>query len=65
MPGFGSGIFYSLHAIGFEGEIFLVNPKGGQLDGVPILPGVADIPGTIDFAIIAAQARAVPEALEL
>ncbi|MCJ8501192.1 CoA-binding protein [Desulfatitalea alkaliphila] len=64
-PGFGSGIFHSLRTIGFEGEIFLVNPKGGTLDGVPILPSVADIPGAIDFAIIAVQARAVPEALEL
>jgi acyl-CoA synthetase (NDP forming) len=63
--GFGSGIFYSLRTIGFAGDIFLINPKGGSLNGTPILPSVADIPGTIDFAIIAVQARAVPEVLEL
>lgn len=63
--GFGSGIFHSLRSIGFAGEIFLVNPKGGSLNGVPILPSVADIPGAIDFAIIAVQARAVPEVLEM
>jgi acyl-CoA synthetase (NDP forming) len=63
--GFGSGIVYSLNAMGFAGEIFLVNPKGGVLNGTPILPSVADIPGTIDLAIIAVQARAVPEVLEV
>ncbi|MBR9981154.1 MAG: CoA-binding protein [Desulfatitalea sp.] len=63
--GFGSGIVYSLNAMGFAGQIFLVNPKGGELNGTPILPSVADIPGTIDLAIIAVQARAVPEVLEV
>ena len=30
--GFGSGIFRALKAMGFEGKIFPVNPKGGNLD---------------------------------
>ncbi len=62
--GFGAGIFASLKIIGFDGEIFLVNPKGGDLNGEPIYRSVAEIPDTIDFAIVAVAARAVPEVLE-
>ncbi len=61
---FGSGIYIALTAIGFEGEIFLVNPKGGSFLGRDIYKSVEDIPGMIDFAIIAVAARAVPEVLE-
>lgn len=62
--GFGSGIFYSLRAIGYSGEIFLVNPKGGTLQGEKIYTSVDEIPGTFDLAIIAVAARAVPSVLE-
>lgn len=62
--GFGSGIFKSIRAMGFEGEIFPVNPKGGAIAGLNIFKNVEDIPGKIDFAIIAVAARYVPDALE-
>jgi len=62
--GFGSGIFYALRAIGYSGEIFLVNPKGGTLQGEKIYTSVDEIPGTFDLAIIAVAARAVPSVLE-
>lgn len=62
--GFGGGIFYSLRTIGYRGEIFLVNPKGGTLGGETIYPRIEDIPGSFDLAIIAVAAHAVPEALE-
>jgi acyl-CoA synthetase (NDP forming) len=62
--GFGSGILYSLRAIGYSGEIFLVNPKGGELNGQIIHPRIEEIPGPFDLAIIAVPAQAVPAALE-
>ncbi|MFZ1985588.1 MAG: CoA-binding protein, partial [Desulfatitalea sp.] len=62
--GFGAGIFNSLRAIGFGGGIFLVNPKGGTLNGEVIYPHIEDIPERFDLAIIAVAARAVPAALE-
>jgi acyl-CoA synthetase (NDP forming) len=62
--GFGAGIFHSLRLIGFSGEIFLVNPKGGTLNGAPIYRSIEEIPGRIDFAIIAVVARAVPQVLD-
>ncbi|MDA8140426.1 MAG: CoA-binding protein [Desulfobacteraceae bacterium] len=62
--GFGSGILFSLRAIGYSGEIYLVNPKGGTFNGQPIYARIEDIPGGFDLAIIAVPAQAVAEALE-
>ncbi|MGA2331016.1 MAG: CoA-binding protein [Syntrophales bacterium] len=62
--GLGNGFLLALQAMGYEGEIFPVNPRGGTFAGLNILSKVEDIPGEIDFAIIAVAARMVPEALE-
>jgi len=62
--GFGSGILSACRAMGFEGEIFPVNPKGGTIDGLPISRSIDEIPGGLDFAVITVPASAVPGALE-
>ncbi|MCP4724653.1 MAG: hypothetical protein GY863_06440, partial [bacterium] len=62
--GFGRGVLLSLCEIGFEGKIFPVNPKGGEILGMKIYEKIENIPGEIDFAIIAVPAKKVPEALE-
>ena len=62
--GFGSGMFRALKAMGFEGNIFPVNPKGGNLDGLPIYKQVENIEEIVDFAIITVAAKNVPEVLE-
>jgi acyl-CoA synthetase (NDP forming) len=63
-PGFGSGMLRSITAMGFEGEIYAVNPKGGTIGGMEIFKRIEDIPGQLDFAIIAVSAQNVPEVLE-
>jgi len=62
--GFGSGMFLSLLSVGFKGKIYPVNPKGGEFAGMTMYKNVDEIPGEIDFAIIAVPARLVPGALE-
>ena len=62
--GFGIGLLRSLLHIGFEGTIYPVNPRGGEVFGLTIYRRIDDIPENIDFAIIAVAARLVPEALE-
>lgn len=62
--GFGAGMLKSMMAMGFEGKIYPVNPKGGHIFGLEIFKRVEDIPEEIDFAVIAVAARHVPEALE-
>jgi acyl-CoA synthetase (NDP forming) len=62
--GFGTGMLMAVKAMGFAGEIFPVNPKGGTIAGLNIVKSVEDIPEEIDFAIIAVTARHVPDVLE-
>jgi len=62
--GFGAGMLKVIMSMGFEGEIFPVNPKGGTIAGLNIFKSVEDIPGNIDFAIVAVTARHVSAALE-
>ncbi|HDQ03135.1 MAG TPA: hypothetical protein ENN23_00960 [Deltaproteobacteria bacterium] len=62
--GFGIGMLVGLQAMKFEGEIFPVNPKGGNYAGLNFYKKIEDIPGQIDFAIIAVAAKDVPQALE-
>jgi acyl-CoA synthetase (NDP forming) len=61
---FGTGIMNALNAIGFEGVIYPVNPKGGQFDGMKIYTSLQEIPSPVDFAIIVVPAEHVPGALE-
>ncbi|MBP7734375.1 MAG: CoA-binding protein [Spirochaetes bacterium] len=62
--GFGRGILLSLLAYGYSGTLYPVNPKGGEIKGLPIYKSVEDIPGMIDFGIIAVPAPDVPDAVE-
>ena len=62
--GFGNGILVACRAMGFAGEILPVNPRGGSFAGQELYRSVDDIPGQIDFAVIAVPAAAVPAALE-
>ena len=62
--GFGSGILSALNAIGFAGELYPVNPNGGQFNGWKIYRSLDEIPGQVDFAIIAVPAEHVPLTLE-
>ncbi len=62
--GFGSGILMSLREIGFEGTMYPVNARGGEIAGMRIYKSVEEIPARIDFAVIAVPAGVVPDALE-
>ncbi|MBU2431512.1 MAG: CoA-binding protein, partial [Proteobacteria bacterium] len=45
-------------------NLYPVNPKGGTISGLKIYRSIDEIPGSIDFAIIAVPAQKVPDALE-
>ncbi len=62
--GFGAGMFRAISAMGFEGGIYPVNPRGGAFDGREIYRSVEELPDPVDFAVIAVAARHVPAALE-
>jgi acyl-CoA synthetase (NDP forming)/GNAT superfamily N-acetyltransferase len=56
----GRAILRNIITGGFSGAVYVVNPGGGDLDGVPCLPSVAALPQQVDLAVIAAPTAAVP-----
>jgi acetyltransferase len=49
---------------GFDGELFVVNPKESSVQGVKAFPSCGDIP-PVELAIFAIPAGIIPEAMEL
>jgi len=63
-PGFGFILPLALRRQGWGDRLYLVNPAGGELHGMPLHERVADVPGEPDLAVIIVPAAAVPRALE-
>lgn len=61
---FGRNVLLSHIEIGYEGKLYPVSKSGGVIAGLPIYPSVDDIPGNIDFAVIAVPAPFVPGVIE-
>jgi len=57
--GFSPGRIFVQNLInaGFTGNIYPVNPKGGDVSGLEIYPTLEDIPGKIDYVISSVPAR--------
>jgi acyl-CoA synthetase (NDP forming) len=58
------GIVAANFANKFPGKTYLVNPKGGELNGLKLHRSVLDIPDPIDVALIIVPARYAPDTLE-
>ncbi|HNR89081.1 MAG TPA: acetate--CoA ligase family protein [Spirochaetota bacterium] len=61
---FGRCMLLSHLSIGYEGTLYPVNRRGGTTEGLTIYPSIEDIPGDIDFAVIAVPAQHVPAIVE-
>ena len=48
----------------YPGQIYLVNPKGGEMDGLPMYRSVKDIPGPVDHVVISVPAAYTPKIME-
>jgi len=53
----GYTVVKNILANGYKGRIFLVNPKGGEILGLPVIPAIADLPEGIDLAIVMTPAN--------
>ena len=58
------GVVRNLKEHGYEGEIYPVNPKGGEILGFKVYPHIAELPDPIDLGIIMVRAQWVPETLQ-
>jgi len=49
---------------GYGGKIFPVNPRYQEIAGLPCFPSLADIPETVDLALIVVPRKSVREAFQ-
>jgi acetyltransferase len=56
----GATVWRNLHAGGFKGRVFAVNPKYRKFDGEPVFARVAELPEVPDLAVICTPAAVVP-----
>jgi len=64
-PGkWGNMLFTNCVAGGYEGKIYLVNPKGGKIAGREVFKRLADIPDPVDLAIVSIPAERIIPLLE-
>ncbi|GAA5231970.1 acetate--CoA ligase family protein [Verticiella sediminum] len=52
-----------LRKYGYAGAIYPINPKGGEIQGLPAYASVRDTPQAPDMAVVAVPARAAVEAV--
>jgi acyl-CoA synthetase (NDP forming) len=56
--------FDSLVQSGFPGQIYLVNPRGGEMAGLPVYRTLTEVPGPVDHVVVSIPARYTPALLE-
>jgi acyl-CoA synthetase (NDP forming) len=59
----GNDVVRNILANGFPGNLYLVNPKGGEILGQKVYRSIQELPGGIDLAIVILQARDNPRAI--
>jgi len=62
--GVGAEVFHNLAACGFQGRLFPVNPHAIEIGGARAYSSIADVPGTVDLAVIAVPAACVDGAVD-
>ncbi|MCG5029891.1 acetate--CoA ligase family protein [Mesosutterella sp. OilRF-GAM-744-9] len=60
----GHDLFCRLTDYGYKGELYLVNPKGGEIGGRHVYKSVPELPQGIDLAIIAINAKFVLDTVD-
>ena len=61
-PGsFGASVLGNLERAGFDGELYLVNPKRAEIAGRPCVASVDELPAGIDCAVLAIPRQSVIE----
>ena len=61
---FGNMIERSIASLGFEGQVFLINPKYSEIHGRPAYASLQDLPTAPDCVAMAIADAALPAALE-
>lgn len=59
----GRILLNELRANAYPGEVHLVGRSGGQIDGIPVLDSIADLPRDVDLALLITPAGALRESV--
>jgi acyl-CoA synthetase (NDP forming) len=59
----GNDILLNIIANGYSGELYLVNPKGGEIMGRKVYASIGELPEGIDLAVIILPAKLNPQAI--
>jgi acetyltransferase len=54
----------ALTTLGYQGEVYPINPKYSELLGWPCYPSLDALPGPVDLVVVAVPAAAVPGVIE-
>ena len=57
----GNVVLRNMRDAGFAGEVHLVNPRGGEIEGYPVHRSIAELPDGIDQAVVTLPAFAAPD----
>lgn len=49
---------------GFAGEVYAVNPRGGEILGQPVYARIGDVPGEVDLVVVCIPPKAILGVLE-
>jgi acyl-CoA synthetase (NDP forming)/GNAT superfamily N-acetyltransferase len=60
----GRSILRNILTAGYRGRVYAVNPNARELDGIPCLPAVTDLPEAPDLAVVAVPPAGVPDVAE-
>ncbi|MBW2622732.1 MAG: CoA-binding protein [Deltaproteobacteria bacterium] len=60
---FANRMMITQKAFGYEGRLYPVSPKGGEVAGQKVYRNIREIEGPVDLASVAVPARVVPEVL--
>ena len=60
----GRTILLNIRDAGFSGPLYAVSPHGGDIEGIPCVPSVAELPEAPDLAVLAVPAARVVAAAQ-
>lgn len=62
---FGNMLYQSVQSLGYQGQVYLINPKYPEINGLPAYKSLADLPQAPDCVAMAIADSALADNLEL
>jgi acyl-CoA synthetase (NDP forming) len=60
---FSKQLLHSIKSLGYDGKVYLINPKYAEIDGVPAYPTLAALPESVDCVAMAIGDKSLPDNL--